>query len=58
MVKIDREKCIGCGICISVCDEVFELDDDMKSRVKKGADTNKECVKEAADSCPENVISV
>ena len=47
MVKIDEEKCIGCGSCSAVCDEVFEMGDDMKAHVKKGANTSKPCVKEA-----------
>ena len=56
MVKIDKEKCIGCGTCSALCDEVFELEDG-KAHVKPGADTSKPCVKEAEESCPVDAIS-
>lgn len=55
MIKIDKEKCIGCGSCAAICEEVFELGDDMKAKVKK--QKNLPCVKEAIDSCPVNAIS-
>ena len=57
MVKIDEEKCIGCGSCSAVCDEVFEMGDDMKAHIKKGANTSKPCVKEAIEICPVDAIS-
>lgn len=58
MVKVDRETCIGCGACVSICEEVFELKDG-KSQVKKGKEKSKiPCVKEAAEACPVNAIKV
>ena len=42
MVSVDKETCIGCGACISVCEKVFELKDDMKAYVKKGQEKSKE----------------
>ena len=54
MTSIDKEKCIGCGACASVCSEVFELGDDGKARVK--AQKNLSCVKEAINSCPVDAI--
>ncbi|MFH1358290.1 MAG: ferredoxin [archaeon] len=57
MVKVDQEKCIGCGACVAACEDVFEMGDDMKAHIKTGADTSKGCVKEAIDVCPVDAIS-
>jgi len=53
-VKVNQEKCIGCGLCINQCPEIFEFNENNKSRVKAGADfeKNKECIKESVQSCP------
>ncbi len=56
MVSVDKDKCIGCGACVSVCEQVFEMKD-MKAVVKKGQEKSKlPCVKEAAESCPVEAI--
>ena len=55
VIKINKEKCIGCGLCASICEEVFEIGDDMKARIKKQKELP--CVKEAIDSCPVEAIS-
>lgn len=60
MVKVDEEKCIGCGSCVAVCEEVFEMYDTpngQKAKIKKGAKTSASCVKEAIDICPVEAIS-
>ena len=56
--KIDTEKCIGCGACVSICAEVFELNDEAKSVVKK-ADyaKNAKGIEEAKEACPVQAIS-
>ena len=56
--KVDKEKCIGCGLCSNLCPEVFELTEDGKVKVKEGTDSekNKECIKEAKESCPVGAI--
>jgi len=57
MVSVNKETCIGCGNCVAVCSDVFELKDG-KSQVKKGQGKSKApCVKEAIDKCPSNSIS-
>jgi ferredoxin len=65
----DRENCIGCGACEAVAPDFFEMKDDGKSQIK-GAKKIKELwerdfdekdfetIKEAADSCPVNVIHI
>lgn len=59
-VIVDKEKCIGCGLCASVCSEVFELGDDGIAKVKDANGDKKysDKVKEATDSCPVQAIVV
>ena len=54
MIKINTKKCIGCGLCASICEEVFEISWD-KAKVK--AQKKIPCVKEAIESCPVDAIS-
>ena len=54
MASINKEKCIGCGLCASVCPEVFEMHEG-KAKVKAQKDSD--CTKEAIDSCPIDAIS-
>jgi ferredoxin len=65
----EREKCIGCGACVGVCPSHWEIADDGKSMLagsKKNEETgNYElevteplCNKDAADSCPINIIKI
>lgn len=57
MVKINKSVCIGCGACVSICPEVFEMTDDQKAKVKSGAKSDAKCIKEAIESCPVSAIS-
>lgn len=55
-IKIDKEKCIGCGTCPAVCPDVFELGADFKAYIKEGADLSKLCVADAKSACPVEAI--
>jgi ferredoxin len=66
-VQIDREGCIGCGVCEALCAEVFHLTEEGKSSItekyRKGdlgrGEVGKDmvpCVENARDSCPVSVI--
>ncbi len=53
MVSINKEKCIGCGLCVSICSEGFELGDDGKAKIKN---KNAKCIQETKNQCPVNAI--
>jgi len=50
-VKVDKDLCIACGVCMALCPEVFQADAEGKSEVIPGADESLPCVDEAIDSC-------
>jgi len=57
---VDKDTCISCGLCPSLCPEVFEMEDDGKAGVTTEvvpADAEGSA-KEAEESCPVNAISV
>jgi ferredoxin len=54
-IKVDKEKCIGCALCATVCPAVFVMGKDGKAMVKAQKDIA--CVKEALESCPVSAIS-
>ena len=51
-----EEGCTACGLCEEICPEVFRMDDE--ATVKAGVDFSKyeDQIKEAAESCPVEVI--
>ena len=60
-IKINKQKCIGCGTCCALCGEFFEMDNDNKSNVKKGKQGELKdvgCAKEAAEACPVQCINI
>jgi ferredoxin len=54
MVYVNKETCIGCGSCVAICEEVFEMTDDGKVRVK--AQKDNPGVTEAIEACPVDAI--
>ena len=55
-IEIDRDGCIGCGLCAEICPEVFHIAEDGLSAVIPGASGSDEKVIEAAENCPVDVI--
>ena len=58
-VKV-TEECIGCGACVAIAPEVFEMNSEtMKSIVKKQPSKDEEQkTKDAANACPVNAIKI
>ncbi|MHA1835627.1 MAG: ferredoxin [Candidatus Odinarchaeia archaeon] len=71
-VKINKELCIACGSCYAVCSEVYEEDEEGKSKLldefeKEGnenlssgeiPDELKDCATEGAETCPVDAIEI
>ncbi len=57
---VDRETCIGCGLCESICPGVFLMDDEMKATVIVDPIPAEfeACAKESEDECPVAAITV
>ncbi len=65
-VWVNKEECIGCGVCVAIAPNYFVLEDDGKSVAINGdakgkVDVNpgdEELVKTAAQSCPTGAIKI
>lgn len=50
------DTCIGCGSCVEICPQVFELEEEL-AIIKKGADLSLDKkIIDAAEACPVEVI--
>ena len=70
-VTIDREGCIGCGMCWDTCPSVYEQNaEDSKSQIisslqdagnpaiGKIPEKDVDCARQGSDACPVSVISI
>lgn len=57
-VKVNQEKCIGCGACPSLVPEVFDFNDDGLAHtiVNEVPEDLEEQTKEALENCPVEAI--
>ncbi|MGL5378539.1 ferredoxin [Clostridium sp.] len=57
---VDHDICIGCGLCASLCSEIFELNDEglADSTVTIISEDLIACAEDAKDSCPVNAIEI
>lgn len=58
---VDKETCIGCGLCPSICPEIFEMDDDGKAKADDSEINDEKLLdsaKEAEEQCPVLAIVV
>ncbi|HHV51231.1 MAG TPA: ferredoxin [Clostridiales bacterium] len=58
--KLDRDGCIGCGLCPTICPEVFRMADDGFAEVynEDVPPQAEDAAVEAQESCPVSVIAV
>ncbi|MGB7911356.1 MAG: ferredoxin [Desulfobaccales bacterium] len=56
-VYIDEEECIGCGSCVEICPEVFQMKEgEEKAEVIKPEGGPEDLIQEATDTCPVSCI--
>jgi len=54
-ITIDKNLCIGCGTCESLCQDVFEIDKEGKARVKNKK--SEKCdIDSVVQACPVQAI--
>lgn len=65
-ISLSRKECIGCGACVSLCSDFFEMHNDGKSAIKSSPLNDEQvleikdlkCAVDAAKTCPVTVIHV
>jgi len=55
---VNRETCIGAASCVGVAPDVFQLDDEFKSTVVDSEGADEDTVRQAAEACPVQAISL
>ncbi len=57
-VYVDQDLCISCGLCISICNDVFSWNDDDKAQAidQEIPEEFIDLVEEAMESCPTEAI--
>ena len=54
---IDEEECIGCGSCVEICPEVFQMKEgEEKAEFVKPEGGPEDLIQEAIDTCPVSCI--
>jgi len=55
---VDKEKCIGCGLCEQICPAVFEMSENLAVvKVEEVPEDKEPKCREAAEACPVEAIS-
>lgn len=57
---VDKDACIGCELCVEICPEIFEMEDDGLAVAKDSEipEDLLEDAQEAEESCPTDAIIV
>ena len=57
-IKVNQENCIGCSLCVSSAEDLFELNDEGISVVKVDTvpEDKQDEAKEAIENCPVSAI--
>ncbi len=58
-VSVNQEACIGCGACIAIAEDLFEMNADglSQAKVEEVPEDKVEQANEAVESCPTGAIT-
>lgn len=57
-VRVNQDKCIGCGLCTSLVEAVFTFNDEGKAVAGDVSANDEAAVNDAVASCPVEAIEV
>lgn len=57
-IKVNQEACIGCGACMAIAEDLFEMNADglSEAKVTEVPEDKKDQATEAKESCPTGAI--
>ncbi len=57
--KVNKETCVGCGLCEGTCSTVFEMDGDIAKVIADPVpESAQEDCRQAAEDCPVDAIAL
>ena len=59
-IVVDRERCVGTGICESIAEDVFEVQDDGTMRIvaDEVPETDRDRMEQAVARCPTAALRI
>lgn len=58
-VRIDKELCTGCELCVNTCPDIFEMQGDTAgTKVEIVPEAAEDDVRQAAEDCPVSAIII
>ncbi|MCB2289884.1 ferredoxin [Clostridium sp. CS001] len=57
---VDKDTCIGCGLCPAICPEIFQMEDDGKAVASEEdvAENLMDSARDAEQQCPVDAITI
>ena len=58
-INVNQDACIGCGACMAIADDLFEMNADglSEAKVKEVPADKEDQANEAVESCPTGAIA-
>lgn len=58
-VRIDEDLCVGCGLCVNTCPDIFVMKEDKAvTKVSVVPSGSEESAKQSKDECPVEAIII